>query len=121
MVAQEFVSMKTLYDIVPDLLPKPIAYGTYAANANIHFFVSEFVEMTDDVPDTSFMAALADLHSKTISPNNKYGFSVPSFQRTVPQYTQWSDSWEEFFSYSLKHVFEAEEKIHGPDKDIESS
>ena len=120
MVAQEYVSMKTLYDIVPDLLPKPIGYGTYAENPNIHFFVSEFVEMTDDVPDTSFMSSLAELHSKTFSPNNKYGFSVPLFQRTIPQYTQWTDSWEEFFTNSLKHVFEIEEKVHGHDKEMKT-
>ena len=118
MVAQECTSMKTLYDVVPDLLPKPIGYGTYAANSNIHFFVSEFVEMTDDVPDTSFMASLADLHSKTSSPNNKYGFSLPAYQRTVLQYTQWTDSWEEFFTKSLKHVFKIEEKVHGQDKEM---
>ena len=118
MVAQEFVSMKTLYDIVPNLLPKPIAYGTYAANPNIHFFVSEFVEMTDDVPDISFMASLADLHSKTQSPDNKYGFSIPTFQRTVPQHTEWTDSWEEFFSNSIKHIFDLEEKTHGVDKEL---
>jgi len=120
MVAQEYVSMKTLYDIVPDLLPKPLAYGTYAANTNIHFFVSEFVEMTDDVPDPSFMASLADLHAKTLSPNKKYGFYVPTFQRTISKYTAWTDSWEEFFSNSLKHVFEIEEKMHGSDKELKT-
>lgn len=120
MVAQEFASMKLLYDALPDLVPKPIAHGTYAANPNIHFFMSEFVEMTDDVPDPSFMESIAELHIKAISPNGKFGFSVPSFQRTVPQYTEWNDSWEEFFSNSLKHVFELEEKTHGPDKELKT-
>lgn len=120
MVTQEFESMKTLYDMVPHLVPKPIAYGTYAASPNIHFFVSEFIEMTDDVPDPSFMASLADLHARTISPNNKYGFSIPTFQRGIPQYTEWTDSWEEFFANSLKRVFELEEKTHGPDKELKA-
>jgi protein-ribulosamine 3-kinase len=118
MVTQEFMSMKTLHDIVPHLTPKPIACGTYAANSNIHFFVSEFVEMTDDVPDPSFMASLADLHRRGLSPNDKYGFPIPTFQRAMPQYTQWTDSWEEFFANSIKRVFEFEERTHGKDDEL---
>jgi hypothetical protein len=65
MMAQEFLSMSTLYEIVPYLIPTPIASGHYEKKSDIHFFVSEFVEMTDDVPEpSSFMAALADLHMK---------------------------------------------------------
>jgi protein-ribulosamine 3-kinase len=120
MVTQEFVGMRELYDFVPHLVPKPIAHGTYAANPNIHFFISEFLEMTDEVPDPSFMASLADLHARAISPNNKYGFSIPTFQRALPQYTEWADSWEEFFSNSLKRVFEFEEKTHGSDKELKA-
>lgn len=120
MMVQEFESMKALHGVMEDLVPKPIAHGTYAANPNIHFFVSEFIEMTDDVPDTSLMASLADLHSRAISPNGKYGFSIQTVQRTVPQYTAWTDSWEEFFANSLKRVFEFEEKTHGPDKELKT-
>jgi len=121
MAAQEFVCMSLLHAAIPSLVPKPITHGTFAANPNIHFFLSEFIEMTDDdVPDPSFMEAIADLHNKAISPNGKFGFSVPSFQRTVPQYTEWSESWEEFFSNSLKHVFELEEKAHGQDEELQN-
>jgi protein-ribulosamine 3-kinase len=119
MVSQEYLSMKTLHDIVPHLTPKPVACGTYAANPNIHFFVSEFVEMTDDVPDPSFMVSLADLHMGGFSPKNKYGFSIPTFQRAMPQYTEWTDSWEEFFANSIKRVFEFEERTHGPDAELQ--
>jgi protein-ribulosamine 3-kinase len=119
MVWQEYLSMDTLHEIVPDLTPKPIGWGTYAANHNIHFFVSEFVEMTDDVPDTSFMAYLADLHTRGVSPNNQFGFLVPTFQRAMPQYTTWTDSWEEFFYNSIKRVFEFEEKMHGIDPEVQ--
>jgi fructosamine-3-kinase len=66
------------------------------------------------------MASLADLHARAISPNNKYGFSIPTFQRALPQYTEWADSREEFFSNSLKRVFEFEEKTHGSDKELKA-
>lgn len=121
MMWQEYLSMTKLHDIVPYLTPTPIAWGNYATNPNIHFFLSEFVEMTDDIPEaSSFMAAIADLHTKGLSPNGKYGFPVPTFQRAMPQYTEWTDSWEEFFSNSIKRVFEFEERTHGSDPEIQA-
>ncbi len=117
---QEYTSMTILHELVPDLTTIPVAWGNYAANRNIHFFVSKFVDMTDDVPEpSSFMAAIADLHMKGLSPNGKYGFHIPTFQRSMPQYTEWSDSWEEFFSNSIKRVFEFEERTHGPDPEMQ--
>jgi protein-ribulosamine 3-kinase len=119
MVSGEFVSMSTLHQTLPYLTPNPIGWGTYAADSNIHFFVCEFVDMTDDLPDVSVMASLAELHMKGISPNGKYGFSVPTLQGTIPQYTEWTDSWEDFFSKSIQLVFEAEEKSQGPDPELQ--
>jgi protein-ribulosamine 3-kinase len=76
--------------------------------------------MIDDVSDLPFMASLMDIH-RNISPNNKYGFSIPTYQRGFSQqYTEWTDSWEEFFANSLKQVFEYEEKSHGPDKELKT-
>lgn len=112
--------MQVLYGLVPHLVPEPLASGTYAANPSIHFYISEFIKLTDEVPDTSFMAALADLHAKAVSPTGKYGFPIPTAQRTLPQYIEWTDSWEEFFANSLKRVFEYEEKKHGPDKELKA-
>lgn len=39
MVFGEFVSQSTLYAAVPDFTPKSYAWGTYAADPNIHFFL----------------------------------------------------------------------------------
>jgi hypothetical protein len=74
--------------------------------------------MIDDVSDLPFVASLMDIH-RNISPNNKYGFSIPTYQRGFSlQYTEWTDSCEEFFANSLKQVFEYEEKSHGLDKEL---
>jgi protein-ribulosamine 3-kinase len=95
--------------MVPYLTPTPFGWGTYAADLDVHFFVCEFVDMTDTLPDMSVMKGLADLHKKAISPNGKCGFEVPTLQGTIPQYTEWTESWEDFFSKSIQQVFEAEE------------
>ena len=120
MVSGEFVSMKTLHDTLPRLTPTPVAWGSYASNANIHFFLCGFVEMTEDLPDIKSMAqSLAELHKKGLSPNGKYGFSVPTCQGTIPQYTEWTDSWEDFFSKSFSLVVENEERSQGPDPEVQ--
>ena len=121
MVSGEFVSMKTLHDTLPNLTPTPIAWGTYTADPNIHFYLCEFVEMEDqDLPDANGLASsLAELHKQALSPNGKYGFPVPTLQGTIPQYTDWTDSWEEFFTNSLKLVMDNEERSQGPDPEVQ--
>ena len=120
MVSGEFLSMKTLYDAFPRLIPRPYAWGTYAADSNVHFFLCGFVEMNDDLPDVDAMSSsLAELHRKTSSPNGKYRFSVPTLQGTIPQYTEWTDSWEDFFAESMKLVMDNEEKAQGPDSELQ--
>lgn len=119
MVSGEFVSMTSIRDAVPYLTPTPIAWGTYAADPDIHFFLCEYVEMSGKVPDTDLLGkGLAELHKNTPSPNGKYGFPVPTYQGTKAQYTEWTDSWEEFFTKSIKKVFAAEEKAQGFDAEV---
>lgn len=119
MLSGEFASMKALYNAVPDLTPVPIAWGTYASDPNIHFFLTSFVDMTDDIPDLHTLPAkVAELHEKAISPNGKYGFTVPTYQGRIPQDVAWKDSWEEFFLSLLKRILAVEEAIQGPDTEM---
>ncbi|KAH0562635.1 hypothetical protein GP486_002686 [Trichoglossum hirsutum] len=112
----EFVSMTTLHNTIPGSVPAPIAWGTYATDSNIHFFLCNFVEMSDELPNIqAFTAKIAELHTKGLSPNGKYGFSVPTYLGQMPQYTTWTDSWEEFFINSLKQLMSSIEEVHGPD------
>ncbi|KAL8741615.1 MAG: hypothetical protein Q9190_005797 [Brigantiaea leucoxantha] len=120
MVSGEFVSMKTLHDTLPYLTPTPFAWGTYAADPNVHFFLCSFVEMNDDLPNVNALSSsLAELHMKGLSPNSKYGFPVPTLQGTIPQYTAWADSWEEFFTKSIELVIDNERKSQGPDPEMQ--
>ncbi|CAG8962040.1 hypothetical protein HYFRA_00005082 [Hymenoscyphus fraxineus] len=48
----------------PDLVPKPIAWGTYETIPDVHFFVCNFHKITDELPDLeTFPGMLAELHS----------------------------------------------------------
>ena len=119
MVSGEFVSMTALYNAVPDLTPEPISWGTYSSNANVHFFLCSFVDMTGDIPDLQiFPAKVAELHEKAISPNGKYGFPVPTYQGQIPQEVAWKDTWEEFFLALLERILAVEEVSQGPDAEM---
>ena len=120
MVSGEHASMVALYNTLPRFVPKPIACGTYASDPTIHFFLCELVCMTEDIPEVeSFTKTLAELHTKGISPNGKYGFHLPTYKGTIPQYTAWHDTWEESFHHSLKWFVYAEEQSQGPDEEMQ--
>ncbi|KAL8759838.1 MAG: hypothetical protein Q9199_000485 [Rusavskia elegans] len=112
--------MKALHSASLDLTPEPIAWGTFAEADHVHFFLCEFDDMTDDLPDVeASMKMLAELHAKTSSPNGKYGFHIATLQGTIPQFVEWTESWEDFFTKSIKLVFENEERSQGPDEEVQ--
>jgi len=57
---------------------KPHAFGHYVRqDTDIYFFLSEFVEMEEVMPDPAQLCAnLARLHSESKSPNGQFGFYV---------------------------------------------
>lgn len=119
MMSSELVSMTLIRDTVPDLVPLPISWGAYAANSDIHFYLCSFHDMTNDIPEVQPLTAkIAELHKKSLSPNGKYGFSVPTYQSKWPQPVEWKDSWEEFFLLSLKWVLGKEEESQGYDAEL---
>ena len=76
--------------------------------------------MTDEIPEIqAFTSTLAELHSNGLSPDGKYGFHVPTYKGTIPQYTVWHDTWEESYYYSMKWFMHAEEKSQGVDPEMQ--
>lgn len=70
-----------LHDTLPYLTPIPIAWDTYSADPNVHFFLCGFVEMIDDLPDVQGLAkSLAESQQKGISPKEIMDF-CPHFAR----------------------------------------
>lgn len=75
--------------------------------------------MDKDLPDAQKLErGLAGLHVNGVNPDGKYGFYVPTLQGTIPQCTEWTDTWEEFFFNSIRRVFENEEKLQGYDEEV---
>ena len=119
MVSGEFFSMTTLHQVIPDATPAPIAWGTYASNSDIHFFLCHFVDVIDEVPDIeTFTIKIAELHLRSFSPNGKYGFPIPTYMGQMAQYNTWTGSWEKFFILSMERLMTTIEESQGPDEEL---
>ncbi|WEW60611.1 hypothetical protein PRK78_006098 [Emydomyces testavorans] len=120
MVHGEFESMKAIYAVIPDFVPKPIAWGSYASIPDTHFFLSEYRGMTHDKPDPKeFTVRLAKLHKNSKSPNNKFGFHVTTYSGNLPQLNEWEESWEAYFTKSMKWALKLELEKGGPDPEFD--
>lgn len=117
----EFESATALWRSLPDFTPQPIAWGTYKSDPDTHFYICEFHEMTDEMPDvTKFCAKLARLHLNSIpqSPTGQFGFHTNTYVGNIPQENTWCDSWEVFFIRAFKHHLDLEERVQGPDQEM---
>ncbi|KAL8773177.1 MAG: hypothetical protein Q9209_001853 [Squamulea sp. 1 TL-2023] len=116
-----FESEETLYAFAPNNVPKPLAWGTYKGEPDKHFYICDFYDMTDDLPDIQkFCAVVAQIHLDSMgkSPMGKYGFPVTTHLAYVDNDNSWSDSWEEWYAKALKRMLEEEENSHGPDEEL---
>ncbi|KGO40716.1 Fructosamine/Ketosamine-3-kinase [Penicillium expansum] len=120
MTRGEFQSMSAIYNVLPEFVPRPIACGTYSTIPDTHFFLCEFQEMTDDMPDPhKFTALLSTLHQKSVSPTGKFGFHVTTYAGNLPQFVGWEESWEVFFSKTMKQALDLEIERKGPSEELD--
>jgi hypothetical protein len=95
MVMGEFESMSALHDVLPEFVPKPIAWGTYATIPDTHFFLCAFREMIDDMPEPHKFAAL------------------------LSTLVAWEDRWETFFAKSMRWALDLEIQRKGPSEELD--
>ncbi|KIW91941.1 uncharacterized protein Z519_06923 [Cladophialophora bantiana CBS 173.52] len=116
MMQGEYESMKAIMRFSPNFVPRPIAWGTFASNPNLHFTLSQFREIRQELPDMrSTCASLAELHLKSHSAGiQKFGFPVNTYNGSLAQDNRWTDNWEQFFAQQLRGILKLEEKVWGP-------
>lgn len=116
MVESEFESMRAIHQVCPTFVPTPIGWGSLASSAGTHFFLSEYMDFDTEMPGPEqFNDGLRTLHYNSISPNGKFGFHRETFSGNLSQFTEWEESWEKFFSKSLKRALEHEIEVKGYD------
>lgn len=117
----EYNSSKAIHDIVPHLVARPRAWGPLAQNKNLHFFLCDFHELDSQLLNIDrFVAALAELHTKSAAQGTKFGFHVPTHIGHLAQDNHWKETWEEWFTANFERFLELEREIHGS-HDIEFS
>lgn len=53
MLNGEYESAKLLHSISPDALPEPVGWGTYKSDPNSHFYLCNFIDMIEELPDVA--------------------------------------------------------------------
>lgn len=115
----EFTSMSAIFAATPGFCPRPVAWGSYESIRDVHFYLADFHEMTDELPDVhTFTAKLADLHRLGTSPNGKFGFPCTTFHGNTPLEHGWTDTWEEYFTSRTKVIVQMEQKAQGANQEI---
>ncbi|OQV05321.1 hypothetical protein CLAIMM_10083 [Cladophialophora immunda] len=115
-VAGEFSSMAELYNAMPDLVPKPYAWGKCSASSpEAYFLLAEFIEILPgcDPEPNQLCAKLARLHKTSLSPTGKFGFHITTCQGRIPQAIAWESSWTVYFSNLLRHIIALDDTENG--------
>ncbi|KAI0840366.1 Fructosamine kinase-domain-containing protein [Hypoxylon sp. FL0890] len=122
MMSSEYSCMSKVRALTPDLVPEPIAWGTYASMPDVHFLLCEFRRMTGEIPGAKALAGkIAELHRRSSdggASGGRFGSDVPIFHGNVRVDHSWYDSWEEYFARTTRVLFELEQEAQGPYEEI---
>ena len=121
MMEGEFWAMTELYKTMPNLVPKPLAWGKFRRESpETYFFLCEFADMSSQVPDPERLCTrVAELHRISTSPTGKFGFHTRTCNGRTPQATEWDSSWTAFFTKFMSHVMRLDFKLNGAWKELE--
>lgn len=116
-----FEAERALHGFVPDLIPRPVAWGTYRCDPSVHFYLYEFVQMNDGLPGAADWAStISTLHKRSMgkSPTGQFGFHVTTHLGNIPVDNSWNSSWEKFFAQQMRSMFDRDDEIHGLDEEL---
>jgi protein-ribulosamine 3-kinase len=112
----EFESLGAIHSVVPTFCPRPISWGAFKSKPNTYYNLSLYHERVSAPHDpTAFCAMLARLHTRSRSPDNRFGFPVATFFGEVLNERMAADTWEECFTTGLRHMLTLDEEINGID------
>ncbi|KAM0333257.1 hypothetical protein ACHAQA_001917 [Verticillium albo-atrum] len=118
-VSGEYRSMTAIHAVMPTLVPKPVAWGSYEGLRDVHFFLCEFRAMSEALPGIeSFPRRMAQLHQSATSPDGRFGFFEPTCHGHTPVEHGWHETWEGYFASTTRRLLQMEQDVHGPSQDI---
>lgn len=120
----EFHSLQTMHKWLPEASPKPHGWGQYDESPETYFVVMEFLFLVPEMPSPSKITDLiVSFHKATMgtSPDNKFGFVVPTCHGKISQPNDWDDNWARFFDKLLQTFWDADMSTNGPQEDYEAA
>lgn len=111
MMLGTFVSERALHQFATQNIPKPIASGNYKSSEDTWFYLAEYHDMVDEVPDPrQFVSVVASIHQESMgkSPTGRFGFDVQTHLANIPSDNGWEDTWESFFTKAMRTMLEIE-------------
>ncbi|KAK8040705.1 Fructosamine/Ketosamine-3-kinase [Apiospora marii] len=119
----EYHGVKAIHRFTPDGIPRPVAWGTYMSDPNTHFYLCEFMDMKNELPDIQkFSSMLAKLHQDSMaSPDSpsRFGFHAMTHEGSMYQDVTWCTTWEEFFRRRLQSFVDQEVVAQGPSEELD--
>ena len=121
MMEGTFASETMFYDYLPQHVPKPIAWGHYKSDSSTWFYLCDFHDMADEVPEvSSFVSIIAKVHKESMGKKIQYGFELPTHLANIPNDNTWQSSWETWYTRAMEKMLEVEQEAHGEDRELES-
>ncbi|KAI9760343.1 MAG: hypothetical protein M4579_001747 [Chaenotheca gracillima] len=122
MMLGTYESEKAFFEYAPDHIPKPLAWGSYESDPETYFYLAEFREMVDELPNAqAFVSIIANIHrdSRGKAPDGRFGFHVPTHLANIPNDNSWKDSWEAWYTVALQRMFDLEALSHSKNEEFE--
>jgi protein-ribulosamine 3-kinase len=111
----EFTGMSELHKLMPNMVPKPYAWGQLKdVTSPVSFFLIEFKNFLPGLPDPVKLGSrLAELHQKSVSPTGQFGFHLTTYDGAKTQVLDWDPSWASFFSKLLAEAYRHDLEANG--------
>ncbi|KAM5356573.1 hypothetical protein ACJ41O_003219 [Fusarium nematophilum] len=123
MLRGEYEGSKTIHKYTPGGIPRPAAWGTYRSEPNTHFYLCEFMNMREELPEISeFSAMLAKLHHDSMVDKDaptEFGFHVMTHEGSMYQDISWSKTWEEMYTRRFQSFVDQELVSQGPSEELD--
>lgn len=123
MLEGEFEGAKVIHKYTPKGIPRPIACGSFKSDPNTHFYLCDFVDMKEELPDIGkFSKMLAKLHKKSMLDNDapvQFGFDFMTYQGSMYQDISWCDTWEGMYSKRFQSFVDQERVSQGPSDELD--
>jgi len=123
MLRGECEGSKTIYKYTPEGIPRPVGWGTYKSDPNTYFYLCEFMDLIEELPDIrKFSALLAKLHHSSmldVDAPKEFGFHVMTHEGSMYQDITWCKTWEEMYNRRFKSFVDQELISQGPSEELD--